>query len=316
MGGAPRSPLIAVLGPTASGKSDLAVRLARAFNGEIVGADSRQVYQGMDIGTAKPVPEQRAEVPHHLIDVVEPDGDFSLGQYLEMARQALADIRGRGKTPFVVGGTGQYVWALLEGWQVPHVPPDRELRRSLEEKAAREGIDALYRELAAIDSQAAASIDSRNVRRVVRALEVHRLSGEPTLSRAGKLQPEFEPLILAVDWPRDEIYRRIDKRVDHMLESGLIDEVRSLLERGHSAALPPMSGIGYRQVWRYLQGEMSLPEVAARMKTETHRVARMQCTWFRRDDPRIHWLDASAGDPYDEAAGIIEAALRTKRSGS
>ena len=261
----------------------------------------------MDAGTAKPSPEQRARVRHWLIDVVDPDGDFSLAQYLDLAREALADIRRRDRTPFIVGGTGQYVWALLEGWQVPRVPPDRELRRLLEERAEREGAEALHRELSAIDSAAAARIDPRNVRRVVRALEIRHAAGESVSPRATKLRPEFEPLILAIDRPRDELYRRIDERVDMMLESGLIDEVRSLLERGYSADLPPMSGIGYRQVCAYLRGEMTLPDVASKMKTETHRLARMQYTWFRRDDPRIHWLDASAAEPFDEASAIIEA---------
>jgi tRNA dimethylallyltransferase len=302
------NPLIAVVGPTASGKSDLALRLALAFNGEIVSADSRQVYRYMDVGTAKSTPEQRAAVPHLLIDLVDPDAEFSLQQYLDLARQALADIRRRGRLPFVVGGTGQYVWALLEGWQVPRVPPDRELRRSLEERAEREGADALYRELAALDARAAARIDARNVRRLIRALEVHRQTGEAVTS-PGKLRPESEPLILAIDWPRAELYRRIDERVDRMLESGLVEEVRSLLARDYSADLPPMSGIGYRQVVRNLQGEILLAEVAATMKTQTHRVARMQYTWFRRDDPRIRWLDASAGDPFDEASAVIEKRL-------
>ena len=310
----PSKHLIAVAGPTASGKSELALRLASAFDGEIVSADSRQVYRHMDAGTAKPTSEQRARVPHRLIDVVDPDGEFGLAQYLDLAREALDGIWRRGRTPFLVGGTGQYVWALLEGWQVPRVPPDRELRRSLEERAEREGAEALYRELVATDEAAAARIDPRNVRRVVRALEVHRQAGGATSSRAAKLQPEFEPIILAIDRPRDELYRRIDERVDRILESGLVGEVRSLLERGYGADLPPMSGIGYRQVCDHLRGEMTLAEVAAKMKTETHRLARMQYTWFRRDDPRIHWLDASAGDPYDQAAGISEAFLRGKET--
>jgi tRNA dimethylallyltransferase len=309
MGDAPRKQLIAVVGPTASGKSDLALRLALAFDGEIVGADSRQVYRYMDAGTAKPPPEERARVPHWLIDVVDPDGEFSLAQYLELAREALDDIWRRGRTPVLAGGTGQYVWALLEGWQVPSVPPDRELRRSLEERAQREGTDALHRELAAADSAAAARIDPRNVRRVVRALEVHYLTGEAISSRVAKLQPDFEPLILAIDRPRAELYKRIDERVDRMLQSGLVDEVRSLLERGYGANLPPMSGIGYRQACACLRGEMTLAEAAARMKTETHRLARMQHTWFRRDDPHIHWLDAS-GDIFDEASDLVGAYLR------
>jgi tRNA dimethylallyltransferase len=312
MGAIPNKRLIAVVGPTASGKSDLALRLALAFHGEIVSADSRQAYRYMDAGTAKPSPEDRARVRHWLIDTVDPDEEFSLAQYLDLARETLEDIWRRGKTPFLDGGAGQYVWALLEGWQVPRISPNRELRRSLEERAEREGIDALYRELTAVDSAAAARIDPRNVRRVVRALEVHSLTGESTQSHPAKLQPDLQPLILAIDRPRVELYKRIDERVDRMLSSGLIDEVRALLARGYSADLPPLSGIGYRQACAYLRGEMTLVEVASKMKTETHRLARMQNTWFRRDDPRIRWLDASADDPFDEACEVVAEFLKCK----
>ncbi len=305
-----RKPLVAVVGPTASGKSSLALRLALAFDGEIVSADSRQVYRHLNVGTAKPSPEDRTSVPHWLIDVVDPDAGFSLAQYLDLAQAALEDVWRRGRLPFLVGGTGQYVWALVEGWQVPRIPPDSTLRRSLQERAEREGIDALYHELAAADPTAASRIDPRNVRRVIRALEVRQLTGETHPSPVGRLQPDFTPLILAIDRPRAELYRRIDERVDRMLASGLVDEVRSLLERGYGADLSPMSGIGYRQVVTHLRGEMTLDEVAAKMKTETHRLARMQFTWFRRDDPRIRWLGASSGDQYDEAARIVEIFLR------
>jgi tRNA dimethylallyltransferase len=315
MVGAPPKPLVAVVGPTAAGKSDLALRLALAFDGEIVAADSRQVYRYMDTGTAKPSATDRARVTHWLIDVIDPDALFSLAQYLDLAREALDGVWRRGRVPFLVGGTGQYVWALIEGWQVPRIPPDRELRRSLEERMQSEGIDALYSELAAVDAAAAARIDPRNVRRVVRALEVRYLTGDAISSRVAKLQPDFQPLILAIDRPRAELYRRIDERVDRMLESGLVDEVRSLLERGYGCDLPPMSGIGYRQVCAYVRGEMTLSEVAVKMKTETHRLARMQYTWFHRDDPRIRWLDTPPGDPYDQAAAKVEQFLRECRGG-
>jgi tRNA dimethylallyltransferase len=305
-------PLIAVVGATATGKSALALRLARAFDGEIVGADSRQVYRNLDIGTAKPTATERAEMRHWLIDVADPDEEFSLGRYLDLARQALADIWSRGKRAFLVGGTGQYIWSLLEGWQVPRVGPDWGLRRSLEERARQEGVGVLHRELAAVDPEAAARIDPRNVRRVVRALEVYRLTGRPLSSWQEKLQPEFAALILGIDLPRPGLYRRIDERVEHMLAAGLVDEVRGLLARGYGPGLPPLSGIGYRQVCQHLAGELSLAEATAKMKTETHRLARMQSTWFRRDDPRIHWLDASPANPYDAAVGIIKSALGTK----
>jgi len=282
--------VIAVVGPTATGKTALAVALARAIDGEIVGADSRQVYRRMDIGTAKPTPQERALVPHYLLDVVDPDEPFSLAQYLELASAALEDIWARGRQPLLVGGSGQYVWALLEGWTVPRLPPQRELRRSLEERAAREGVDALHRELAHVDAQAAAGIDPRNVRRVIRALEVYQATGRPISFWQEKAPPGWDALVLGLTCPRDELYRRIDVRVDGMMEAGLVDEVRSLLAMGYRHELPSMSGIGYREVCQHLAGELELPAVVARIKTATHRLARQQATWFRRDDPRIRWV--------------------------
>ena len=309
----PSGPLIAVVGATATGKSALALKLAQAFHGEITSADSRQVYRYMDIGTAKSTTAERAQVRHWLIDVVDPDEEFSLGRYLDLAQEALKDIWSRGKMAFVVGGTGQYVWSLLEGWQVPRVEPDWDLRRSLEERAQQGGIETLHRELTTVDPDAAARIDARNVRRVIRALEVYKLTGRPISSWQEKLQPEFAALILGIELPRPELHRRIDERADGMLARGLVDEVRGLLARGYKAELPPMSGIGYRQVCQHLAGECSLAEAAEKMKTETHRLARMQSTWFRRDDQRIHWLTCD-GDVYDEAHRLVMQTVRAEGS--
>lgn len=305
-------PLVAIVGATASGKTSLSLELASRFNGEIVNADSRQVYRYMDIGTAKPTPQERALVRHWLIDVVEPDEEYSLARYQEDAQAALRDIWSRRKTAFLVGGTGQYVWALLEGWQTPRVPPDWKLRRSLEERARREGADSLHRELAGVDPQAAQRVDPRNVRRVIRALEVYRTTGRPISSLQDKLRPAFEALILGIAWPRAELYRRIDERVERMLAAGFVDEVRGLLERGYSPELPSMSGIGYRQICRHLRGEMTLTEAAAEMKTENHRLARMQSAWFRRDDPRIRWVEGGK-DLRDEGARLVAGWLSERR---
>jgi len=300
--------LIAVVGPTATGKTALAVALARAIDGEIVGADSRQVYRRLDIGTAKPTPEERALAPHHLLDVVDPDEPFSLAEYLELATAALEDIWARGRQPLLVGGSGQYVWALLEGWTVPRLPPQRELRRSLEERAEREGAEALHEELARIDAPAAKSIDARNVRRVIRALEVYQATGRPISFWQEKAPPSWDTLVLGLACPRDELYRRIDARVDGMMQAGLVDEVQGLLTMGYSRELPSMSGIGYREVCQYLAGELDLSAAAARIKTATHRLARQQATWFRRDDPRIRWIEVSQGKSLEktvEAAGAF-----------
>jgi tRNA dimethylallyltransferase len=299
--------LIAVVGPTATGKTALALALARSLSGEIVGADSRQIYRYMDIGTAKPTPEEQSLAPHHVVDVVNPDQEFSLAQYLELAVAALDGVWSRGKQPLLVGGSGQYVWALLEGWKVPRLPPQRELRRELEERAARQGAEALHRELARVDPKAAARIDPHNVRRVIRALEVHKATGRPISYWQEKGPPPWQTLILGLTCPRQELYRRIDARVDAMMKAGLVDEVRGLLARGYSPSLPSLSGIGYRQICQYLAGEMDLATAVARIKTATHRLARQQYTWFRLDDRRIRWLEGAGA--VAEATALAEEFL-------
>lgn len=299
--------LIAVVGPTATGKTALAIALAQHLGGEIVGADSRQVYRRMDIGTAKPTAEERSLAPHHLIDVIDPDQEFSLAQYLEQAVATLEDVWSRGKQPLLVGGSGQYVWALLEGWRVPRLPPQRELRRELEERAAREGAEALHRELARVDPKAAARIDPHNVRRVIRALEVHRATGRPISYWQEKGPPPWQTLIIGLTCPRQELYERIDARVDGMMEAGLVNETSGLLAMGYDPSLPAMSGIGYKQVCQYLAGELDLATAVARIKTATHRLARQQYTWFRLDDGRIRWLEGAGA--ADEAVALAQRFL-------
>ena len=304
-------PVIFVVGPTAVGKSELAMHLARSF-AEIVNADSRQVYRFMDIGTAKPSQEDRAQVPHHLINIIEPDQDFNLALFLEIARPAIHDIRNRGRIPIVTGGTGQYIWALVEGWQVPHVSPDPRLREELEERAGREGAVALHQVLRDVDPQAAAKIDSRNVRRVIRALEVYHATGMRSSEARGKRPPGYRPLIIGLTMGRGALYSRIDDRVDGMLKRGLVEEVRELQRRGYSSALPSFSGVGYRQIAQHLRGELTLEEACQRMKSETHRFARQQYTWFRLGEPRIHWL--AAGDDVNyQAEALLQAFLEERR---
>ncbi len=285
--------VIAIVGPTSAGKTELALSLARTFNGEIVNADSRQVYRYMDIGTAKPGPQEQKSIPHHLIDIVDPDEDFNLALYQPLAYGAIEDIHKRGKLPLLVGGSGLYVWSVSEGWQIPAVSPDPALRRQLEDRAAREGVDGLYQELHKIDPVAAGKIDRRNVRRMIRALEVCYAIGSFSQLQ-GKKPPGFETLLLGLTSGRDELYRRIDQRVDNMIEQGLVAEVKGLVDRGYEFELPAMSSVGYRQVGRFLQGEVDLPTAIQQTKFETHRFARHQYAWFRLDDPRIHWFDIQA----------------------
>ena len=303
--------VVAIVGHTGVGKSALALHLAQAFGGEIVNADSRQVYRGMDIGTAKPSPEERALVPHHLFDLVDPDGAFSLALYQEKANAAIQDILSRGRLPLLVGGSGQYVWAVLEGVRVPRVPPDPAFRRAMLERAERDGPQALFAELEAIDPEAARRIDPRNVRRVVRALEVCRATGARFSDLQRKEPPPFESLVIGLALERAELYRRIDARVDAMVAQGWVEEVRVLLERGYSLDLPSMSAVGYREIALHLRGDITLDEAVARAKASVHGLVRHQGAWFRRSDPRIRWLDA-AGD----VCSATEALVREWLAGS
>ncbi len=283
--------LLALVGPTAVGKSKLAIQLAQRLGLEIVNADSRQVYCYLDIATDKPGSEERSLVPHHLIDLVNPDQDFSLALYQEMALRAVADIQQRGKLPLMVGGSGLYVWAVVEGWKVPQVPPNPYLRQILEDRATREGSLSLYRELEDIAPTAARKIDPSNLRRVIRALELCRAIGTPLSQLHRREPPPFETLLIGLTTARDDLYHRIDSRVEDMIGRGLVDEVRGLIEWGYSLRLPSMSGVGYRQIGAFLQGETDLATAIQRIKFETHRIARHQYAWFRLNDPRIHWFD-------------------------
>ena len=282
--------LIAIVGPTAVGKSALALRLAQLFGGEIVSADSRQVYRYMDIGTAKPSPEERTLVPHHLIDITDPDQDFTLALYQGMASSAIEDIQRRGRLVFLVGGSGLYVKSIVEGLSIPRVAPDTELRQALEEKSADEGYTSLYKELQKVDPVAAGKIDPKNVRRVIRALEVYHTTGIPFSSHQ-KSAPSFDCLIIGLTTNRNDLYVIIDSRVDGMIQRGLIDEVKGLMQRGYSLDLPAMSSLGYKQIGQYINGDLGLEEAVQRIKYDTHRFARHQYAWFRPEDESIHWFD-------------------------
>ncbi len=283
--------LVAIVGPTGVGKSQLALRLAQTFEGEIVSADSRQVYRHMDIGTAKPSREELSLVPHHLINLVNPDENFSLAQYQELAYRVIGDIHQRNKLPILVGGSGMYIWSVLEGWGIPRVQPDLDFRHSLEEKANKVGQDELYRELEEIDPIAAQRIDRRNVRRTIRALEVHRGTEAPFSQLQYKQAPPFNTLIIGLTADRAELYRRIDLRVDEMIKQGLIAEVEKLVKIGYDFNMPAMSGIGYKQLGMFLNDELALATAIQQIKFETHRFVRHQYNWFQLKDERIQWFD-------------------------
>ncbi len=301
-------PLVAIVGPTAVGKTALSIELAQAVNGEIVSADSRQIYRHMDIGTAKPTPAERACVPHHLLDVVDPDQPMTLAEYQQLAYAAIEDIHRRGRVPLLVGGTGLYVRAVLDGLRIPEVPPDPELRARLEAEARVIGAEALHARLVALDPAAAARIDPRNVRRVIRALEVCLHAGQPISELQEATPPPYRVLRVGLTRPRPELYARIDARVDAMIAAGLVEEVRSLLARGYGPELPAMSGLGYRQICQYLAGERTLEEAVREIKRKTRRFVHQQQTWFRLDDPRIHWFDLSR-TPYEAIVQFVRTWL-------
>jgi tRNA dimethylallyltransferase len=280
--------LLVIVGPTASGKSALALELAAHTGGEIVSADSRTVYRWMDIGTAKPTAADRARVPHHLLDVVDPDQEYTLAAYQRQALDAIARVHARGRLPILVGGAGLYVSAVCDGLWLPEVPPDAAFRADLEAL----DLEALQSRLTVVDPDAARRIDPRNKRRVIRALEVHHATGVPFSSwQSRRSPPPFQPVLVGLQVERQVLYDRIDARIDAWIALGFVDEVRGLLERGYAASLPSMSGIGYREVARVLDGVLSLEEAVVQMKLASHAYARRQVTWFRRD-ARIRWLRA------------------------
>ena len=301
-------PLVVIVGPTAVGKTQLALRLCEEFGGEVISADSRQIYKGMDIGIAKPTVEERRRVSHHLIDLIEPDEGFTLVQYQETAYEAIDEVLSRGRLPFLAGGTGLYVRAVLEGFSVPRVRPDPALRRRLQQEAEAKGSGVLHGRLREFDPEAAAKIDPHNVRRVIRALEVYEATGQPISRLQRKEPPPYRILKIGLTMERKALYRRIDERVDRMMEMGLLGEVKRLVEKGYGYDLAAMSGLGYKQLGLYLRGEVDLAEAVQKEKSESRRFVRQQYKWFRLDDKTIKWIEID-GDPYAEARSLVGAFL-------
>ncbi len=294
--------LIAIVGPTASGKSAIALELAQRLGGEIVNADSRQIYRGMDVGTAKPSAAERASVPHHLFDIADPSEMYSLALYQRDARAALEDIWSRGSFAWLVGGTGQYIWGLLEDWRVPEVPPDLEFRAELVAIADSDGPEALHGRLAHVDPLAASRIDARNIRRVVRAIEVFERTGRPISEWQTKGQPDFEYLLFGVSVPKNVLDERIAARVDAMIADGLVGEVERLRDAGIPSEAPAFSSIGYAQVLQHLGGALTLTQAIDEAARATRRLARRQAQWFRPGDPRIRWVAGSTEMELDAGA--------------
>jgi tRNA dimethylallyltransferase len=310
----PTIPLVALVGPTASGKTALALALAERLTlalglrgAEVVSADSRQIYRLMDIATAKPTADEQARVRHHLLDVVWPDESYTLAEYQRDAQAAIADIWARGRLPLLVGGTGLYVRAVVDGLAIPEVAPQPELRAALEAEAAERGVGALLERLRALDPVAAARIDAQNPRRLLRALEVCIISGRPFSEQQGRRPTPYQAVLLGLSMPREALYTRADARIAQMLAAGLVAETEALVARGYDWSLPAMSSLGYREIGAYLRGELTLPAAVERFEQATHAYIRRQMTWFRPDQ-RIHWLDAAL-EPHLLITAAEQAAL-------
>ncbi len=302
---ASRQPLVVLLGPTAVGKTALSLQLAERLDGNIISADSRLFYRGMEIGTAKPTPAERARAPHYLIDVTTVDRPWSLAQFKRAAAEAIAHSHKTSRLPLLVGGTGQYIRAVVEGWDLPQGTPDAALRDELEAFARQHGAGALHARLRELNPAAAGRIDARNVRRVVRALEVALTSPASFSQGQARSGSPYRVLQVGLTRPRPELYARIDARIREMFAAGLVAEVRALAAQGYDWNLPAMSAIGYRQVGAYLRGEITLAEAERQMQRATRRFVRMQANWFRTGDPSIRWFNAA-----EDAAEAIETAIR------
>ncbi len=288
--------LIVILGPTASGKSSLGVTLAQRWKGEVVSADSRQVYRGLDIGTAKVTLAERTLVPHHLLDVVDPQEVYTVSQFQHDAIQAINTILARGHLPFLVGGSPHYIQTVVDHFDIPHIPPQPELRAQLESRLLAD----LLMQLEELDPQSAASIDRKNPRRVVRALEVCIASGKPFSQQREVTDPLYRCLLLGIQWPREVLYKRIDMRVDERMQQGMVQEVRNLLTQGISHERLEALGLEYRFISLWLQGKFSSElEMVQRLKYAIHDFTRRQLTWFRRDK-RIMWIDGIEEDRRGE----------------
>jgi tRNA dimethylallyltransferase len=269
----------------------------------VISTDAYQVYRGMDIGTAKVSASERSRVPHHLIDIVEPSDHLTLARFLDYANEALADVWSRDRLPVLAGGSGQYVWALIEGWQPPRVPPDLELRADLDAVAAAEGPEVLHDRLAALDPEAAEKLDRRNARRIIRALEVVMRTGKTLAMCQARTPIDADVFVIGLRLDRETLYARLDARVDAMLDAGFVAEVEALRAAGYGESRPVEGGTGYREISAYLDGEYELDEAVRRIKNAHHRLVRRQAAWFRDSDPRIHWIDAGTST----AAEAVEA---------
>jgi tRNA dimethylallyltransferase len=290
-----KPPLILIVGPTAVGKTDLAIQLAERLNGEIISADSRLFYRGMDIGTAKPSREELARVPHYLIDIVNPDETLSLAVFQQKAKEIIADIHARGKLPFLVGGTGQYVRAVTQGWAPPEVTQNVKMRNELERMKDKNNAEWLHAKLRILDPDAAEKIDARNVRRTIRALEVILTTGKKFSEQRGQGESIYHLITIGLTRLRPELYERVDQRIDAMFANGLVNEVKGLLEKDYPPTLPSMSAIGYRECVSVIKGLLTEDQAKVEMRRVTRIFVRRQGNWFKESDSNIMWFKVEDG---------------------
>ena len=302
-------PLLVIIGPTAVGKTNLSLLVGETWASEIVSADSRLFYRQMDIGTAKPTQNERNCVPHHLIDIANPNETVTLGWYQREAYRIIDDIQQRERLPILVGGTGQYMQAVCEGWGIPEVPPHWALREELEKSSA----ETLHERLQTVDPIAAQAIHPNNKRRVIRALEVCLVTNRPISELQRKQPPPYDQLVLGLYCERETLYGRIDARVDQMIKDGLLAEVEQLLHSGYDCGLPAMSGLGYQQLCEYIAGKLEWDEAVERIKFETHRFVRHQNNWFERQMSNVVWVGVDSADYPNNALAIIDEWLNEKK---
>lgn len=296
------------MGPTATGKTGISLQVAEKLGAEIISADSMLVYRGMDIGTAKPTREEMGRVPHHMIDVADPGEIYNVAIYSQRVKDILGGIPERANLPLLVGGTGLYVRAVVDGYNFSEAGTDRELRARLAQECHTLGRAALHERLKNIDPRTASRLHVNDVKRVIRALEVYYLTGKTLSGSAGREEaPRFNLLIYGLTMDRKRLYSRIEERVDKMMAAGLLEEVRNLLAGGYSPELTSMQGLGYKEMILHLKGEISLEEAVELLKRNTRRFAKRQITWFRRD-PRIRWIDVGEKGPWEVAAEITSKA--------
>lgn len=309
-----KKPILYLVGPTASGKTDMAIRLAKALKSEVISSDSRYLYRELSIGTAKPGPEELAGVPHHLIDVTSVKEPWSLGEYLKAIDPIIADLTQKGMLPILVGGTGQYYRAIVQGWQVPELAPNPKLRGLIESWGQEAGFEFLYQKLALIDPPAAENIDPRNTRRTVRAWEVILSTGRRFSEQRRQDASPYKTLTIGLEWDRETLYQRIDQRIEWMLSNGLLEEVKHLIGQGLAEDVKRIGVIGYAETIAHLNGEISLEDCAMLIKRHTRQFVRRQANWFKPHDPNIHWFKASDPASFEKMLDLINTFLSEKVS--